>query len=60
MKLENYEVHLPSYSIGNMGGTAEADSFCPRDSSRDAGLGMKAFFIALSSLHPFRKDDISC
>ena len=32
--------------IDNMGGTAEADSFCPRDSSRDAGLGMKAFFVA--------------
>jgi hypothetical protein len=47
-------------TIGNMGGTAEADSFCPRDSSRDAGLGMKAFFIALPSLHPFRKDDILC
>ena len=47
-------------TIGNMGGTAEADSFCPRDSSRDAELGMKAFFIALSSLLPFRKDDISC
>ena len=46
--------------IDNMGGTAEADSFCPRDSSRDAGLGMKAFFIVLPSLHPFRKDDISC